>query len=126
MSSLDLTSVLVHSRSVGTTKIVLMGIAYHTGKDREKGCYPSKRLLAAYAGVTTRQVSRALNELVDLGELIIDSRASWKRGLNTSTNIYYLQELCSSSCEMHQHLVQVSNNLGRDLGDEDRDIGDPR
>lgn len=117
MTSVDMTSVLVHSRAVGTSKLILLGIAYHTGKDRSKGCWPSKSLLAAYAGVSVRQVSRALNELVALGELNIDSRASWKRGNGDYTNIYFLTELCSNTCDVHQHLVGTSVTEGRDIYD---------
>ncbi len=117
MTSQDMTSVLVHSRAVGTSKLVLLGIAYHMGKDRSKGCWPSKSTLAAYAGVTTRQVSRSLNDLVELGELIIDSRASWKRGNGDFTNIYFLNDLCSDSCEIHQHKVGTSVTRGRDIHD---------
>jgi hypothetical protein len=108
MSSLDLTSVLVHSRAIGTAKVVLLGIAYHTGKDRLAGCYPSQETLAAYAGVSTRQVRRAIDQLVDLGELRVDVRASWKRGNLWYTNLYFINELCSESCEMHQHVVRTS------------------
>ena len=102
MTSVDMTSVLVHSRAVGTTKLVLMGIAYHTGKDRSKGCWPAQTLLAAYAGVTTRQVRRSIDQLIELGELEVDVRASWKRGNGDFTNIYFLTNLCSDSCEVHQ------------------------
>lgn len=117
MTSLDLTSVLVHSRAVGTTKLVLLGIAYHTGKDRSKGCWPSKSTLAAYAGVTVRQVSRALLELVEIGELEIDSRASWKRGNGDQTNIYYLTELCHNNCLATKHVIGTSATDGRDMHD---------
>lgn len=103
MTSVDMTSVLVHSRATGSAKLVLLGIAYHTGKDRSKGCWPSQEVLAAYAGITTRQVRRTLDQLVCLGELSIDVRASWKRGWTGSTNIYFLNDLCSVSCELHQH-----------------------
>lgn len=108
MSSLDLTSVLVHSRAIGTTKVVLMGIAFHTGKDRSLGCYPSQETLAAYAGVSTRQVRRSIDQLVELGELTVDVRASWKRGNMWYTNLYFINELCTDSCEMHQHVMRTS------------------
>lgn len=117
MSSSDMTAVLVHSRAIGTAKIVLMGIAYHTGKDRSRGCWPSRNVLAAYAGVTIRQVSRALDQLVELGELCIDSGGSWKRGFGGKTNIYFLADLCSSSCEIHQHQVVTSMTSYGDISD---------
>lgn len=118
MTSVDMTSVLVHSRATGTSKLILLGIAYHTGKDRSKGCWPSKATLAAYAGVSVRQVSRSLLELVDIQELEIDSRASWKRGNGDKTNIYYLTNLCSDSCEVHKHLIGTSVTTDRDMYDQ--------
>lgn len=115
MSSVDMTAVLVHSRATGSTKLVLMGIAYHTGKDRSKGCWPSRTVLAAYAGITVRQVGRCLDQLVALGELTIDSRASWKRGSGDYTNLYFLADLCTDSCEIHKHQVGTSVSEGRDI-----------
>lgn len=117
MTSLDMTSVLVHSRAVGTTKLVLLGIAYHMGKDRSKGCWPSKTTLAAYAGVSVRQVSRSLKELLELNELEIDSRASWKRGNGDKTNIYYLTDLCFKTCEPTKHVIGTSVTDHRDMYD---------
>lgn len=117
MSSVDMTSVLVHSRATGSTKLVLMGIAYHTGKDRSKGCWPSRNVLAAYAGITVRQVSRCLDQLVELGELNIDSGASWKRGFGGKTSLYFLTDLCSSSCEVHKHQVVTLVTGDGDTGD---------
>ena len=115
MTSVDMTSVLVHSRSVGTAKLVLLGIAFHTGKDRSKGCWPSQLTLAAYAGVSVRQVRRAIDQLVGLGELEIDIRASWKRGDGWYTNLYYLRDLCSDSCHVHHHEVRTSMTEPADI-----------
>lgn len=117
MTTLDMSSVLVHSRAVGTAKLVLMGIAYHTGRDRSQGCWPSRQTLAAYAGVSVRQVSRALDNLVEIGELVIESRASWKRGSSDLTNLYFLPNLCSDSCESHKHEMVTSMTLDGDIGD---------
>lgn len=118
MTSVDMTSVLVHSRATGTTKLVLMGIAYHTGKDRSKGCWPSQITLAAYAGVSVRQVQRSIQQLVELGELEIDVRASWKRGDGWYTNLYFLADLCSESCHVHQHEVTTSMTEPDDIHDQ--------
>ena len=115
MTSVDMTSVLVHSRATGSAKLVLMGIAYHTGKDRSRGCWPSQRMLAAYAGISTRQVRRALDQLIDLGELDVDVRASWKRGNGDYANIYFLADLCSESCEVHKHHVRTYMTEGADI-----------
>ena len=117
MTTLDMSSVLVHSRAIGTTKLVLMGIAYHTGRDRSQGCWPSRTTLAAYAGVSVRQVSRSLDQLVELGELVIESRGSWKRGSADLTNLYFLQNLCSDSCESHKHEMVTLVTVDGDIGD---------
>jgi hypothetical protein len=117
MTSVDMTSVLVHSRATGTTKLVLMGIAYHTGKDRSKGCWPSQLTLAAYAGVSVRQVQRSIQQLIDLGEIETDVRASWKRGDGWYTNLYFLTDLCSDSCHVHQHEVTTSMTEPDDIRD---------
>lgn len=117
MTTLDMTSILVHSRATGSAKLVLMGIAYHTGKDRSQGCWPSRSLLAAYAGISVRQVSRALDHLVEIGELVIESRSAWKRGSGDLTNLYFLPNLCSDSCEVHRHDMVTSVTLDGDTGD---------
>ena len=118
MSTLDMTAVLLHSKAVGTSKLVLMGIAYHTGKDSLNGCWPSQALLAEYTNTSTRQVRRALDHLVELGEVIVHSRGSWSKGSAAQTNVYYLADLCPDSCDKtinHRLSVRTFKVVGADI-----------
>jgi hypothetical protein len=63
---------LHHSRAKGTAKLVLIGIANHDG---DGGAWPSVATLAHYAGVDARNVQRALDRLVTLGEIRRDVQA---------------------------------------------------
>lgn len=66
MSVESIAIALHHSRSKGTAKIVLIGIANHDG---DGGAWPSVATLARYAGVDARSVQRALDKLVGLHEI---------------------------------------------------------
>jgi hypothetical protein len=63
---------LHHSRAKGTAKLVLIGIANHDG---DGGAWPSVATLAHYAAVDARNVQRALDKLVNLGEIRRDVQA---------------------------------------------------
>lgn len=66
MSVESISIALHHSKAKGTAKLVLIGIANHDGD----GCaWPSVATLAAYAGVDARNVQRAIDTLVKLGEI---------------------------------------------------------
>ena len=68
--SLDaIAAVLHHSKAVGTDKVVLLGIAWHMGEDPEEGCWPRISKLAHYCNTSERTVKRALDHLIDLGEI---------------------------------------------------------
>lgn len=99
MSTLEMTAVLHHSQAVGTSQVVLMGIAYHMGKDGLNGCWPSQSTLAEYANVSVRQVQRAIDNLVKLGELEVETHGAWKKGSAAQTNVYYLANLCPDTCD---------------------------
>lgn len=58
--------VLNHSKAKGTVKLVLIGIANHSG---DGGAWPSVNTLAQYANTTSRTVIRALDKLVELREV---------------------------------------------------------
>ena len=126
MTAADVASVLVHSQATGSAKLVLMGIAFHTGNDKAKGCWPSCNLLAAYANISVRQVYRSLDYLVEIGELVVESRASWKRGSGDLTNLYFMTELCSQSCQVHRHEMVTSMTHGSDIHDVNGDMYDVR
>lgn len=68
MSVESIARVLNHSRAKGTTKLVLIGIANHDG---DGGSWPSVATLARYANTSERSVQRAIEELVDLGEVVV-------------------------------------------------------
>jgi len=65
--------VLHKSKATPRAKLVLLGIANHEG---ENGAYPSISTLAKYANCSERSVKRDLQELVQLGELIIENQAA--------------------------------------------------
>ena len=99
MSTIEMTAVLHHSKAVATSKLVLLGIAYHMGKDGLNGCWPSQATLAEYANCSTRQVRRAINNLVNLGELEVVVHGAWAKGSAAQTNVYYLADLCPDTCD---------------------------
>jgi len=57
---------LHHSKSIGTDKLVLLGIANHDG---DGGSWPSIETLAKYANTTERNVTRCIGNLISLGEV---------------------------------------------------------
>lgn len=98
MSAEALSAVLHHSRSKGTTKLVLLGIAWHTSDSPELGCFPSQETLAEYANVSSRQVRRAIVELEILGEIEVDTHG----GMSTdkfATNRYFITLDCPETCD---------------------------
>ena len=120
MSTLEMTAVLHHSRSVGSARVVLMGIAYHMGKDGLNGCWPSQGLLAEYANVSVRQVQRCIDHLIELGELQVDTHGAWMKGSAAQTNVYYLANLCPDSCDgtlNHKNKVTTFLVASDDIGD---------
>ena len=118
MSTIEMTAVLHHSKSVGTSKLVLLGIAYHMGKDGLNGCWPSQGTLAEYANCSVRQVRRAIDQLVELGELEVDVHGAWAKGSNAQTNVYYLANLCPETCDgslNHRRSVRTFKVTGADI-----------
>ncbi len=61
--------VIERSAARGTARMVLVGLAYHA--DADGSTFPSIARLAAYAKVHRRNVQRALDELVRLGEIAV-------------------------------------------------------
>lgn len=67
MSIESLSIALHHSKTTGTAKLVLIGIANHDG---DGGSWPSIATLAKYAGgIDRRAVQRAIVKLEELGEI---------------------------------------------------------
>ena len=72
MSVESMAIALHHSRSKGTAKVVLLGIANHDG---DGGAYPTVATLAKYANVSRANVQKALTKLESLGEIRRDVQA---------------------------------------------------
>lgn len=66
MSIESISIALHHSRATGAAKLVLIGIANHDG---DGGAWPSVATLAKYAGVTERNVQKAVDRLEQLHEV---------------------------------------------------------
>jgi hypothetical protein len=67
---------LHHSRSRGSAKLVLIGIANHDG---DGGAWPSMGTLSLYAGCNERNVHYAVETLVKLGEISVDTNGGGMR-----------------------------------------------
>jgi len=78
--------VLNHSKAHGRAKLVLIGIANHMG---DQGAWPSIETLAKYANASERSVKRDIQDLVDLGELVVHYQAA---PINSQykTNLYWI------------------------------------
>ena len=99
MSNEAMAIALHHSRSSGTTKLVLLGIANHDG---DGGAWPSLATLATYAGgVSERTVSRAISELVELGEVSVERNAGGLRNCRDDRrpNLYHFLLSCPPECD---------------------------
>lgn len=86
---------LHHSKTQGATKLVLLGIANHEG---DGGSWPSISTLARYAGgVNRRTVQRAIQDLIDLGEIscIVNGGG---HGENRP-NLYRVTLHCPQNCD---------------------------
>ncbi|QDZ14237.1 helix-turn-helix domain-containing protein [Humibacter ginsenosidimutans] len=98
MSVESIAIALHHSQAKGTAKIVLLGIANHDG---DGGAWPSVATLARYAGVDLRNAQRAIEKLVDLGEI----RVGYQMGGTARTpahlrpNLYVFSLACPSYCD---------------------------
>lgn len=87
---------LHHSKTQGTTKLVLLGIANHEG---DGGAWPSINTLARYAGgVNRRTVQRAIQELIDLGEITCDVNGGGNYG-DSRPNLYRVTLRCPNNCD---------------------------
>ena len=90
--------VLHHSQSSGTAKIVLLGIANHDG---DGGAWPAIDTLAKYARVDRRNVQRALERLVALGEIKIVRNGGGDHRMADShrPNLYHVTLRCPADCD---------------------------
>lgn len=89
---------LHHSRSRGTAKLVLLGIANHDG---DGGSWPSVKTLAKYAGVQPRNVQAALGKLEQLGEIRrhLNGGGSNATPIDQRPNLYEFLLRCPETCD---------------------------
>ena len=116
MSLEAVSAVLKHSKAKGATKLVLLGIAWHYSDDAEQGSWPSQETLAKYANTSTRQVRRALTELVELDEL--EYRAHDGRGYRPDrrTSRFFILLDCPDTCDGTLGHNKVADIYGRPIG----------
>ena len=110
MSASSVSSVLHHSHHSGTNKLVLLGIAWHMSDTYGEGAWPSIERLAVYAGVSTRQVLRALAVLEDSGELQVDRHSGRSYG-GPKTNRYWVEVECDGDCDRSIYHRSVAENV---------------
>jgi hypothetical protein len=79
--------VLNHSKASGRAKLVLLGIANHFG---DNGAWPSIETLARYANASERSVKRDIQELVELGELVVEVNSAPMKS-QYKTNLYWIK-----------------------------------
>jgi hypothetical protein len=99
MSIEVLSIVLHHSRAQSSAKLILTALAWHHGEDRMTGCWPAQETLAKYANITSRQVRRCINELVDLGELYVIKNGASRSRSAAAPNLYIVQVDCPPNCD---------------------------
>lgn len=116
MSLEAVSAVLKHSKAKGATKLVLLGIAWHYSEDAEQGAWPSQETLAKYANTSTRQVRRALTELVELEEL--EYRAHDGRGYRPDrrTSRFFILLDCPDTCDKTLGHNEIADIYGRPIG----------
>jgi len=86
MSIEVMTKVLNHSKATGRAKLILLGIANHQG---DQGAWPSIETLARYANASERSIMRDIQELQEIGELIVERNAAPIRG-QYRPNLYWV------------------------------------
>lgn len=114
MSIEHMAMVLHHSKSKGTAKLVLLGIANHQG---DGGAWPSVATLATYANVDARTVQRAIRQLVGRGELAVHSQAGGTRDTedHSRPNLYEVLTSCPSYCDRSPNHRDTRKLGGRQL-----------
>lgn len=98
MSIEHMAVVLHHSKSKGTAKLVLLGIANHQG---DGGAWPSLSTLATYANVDVRNVRKALAQLRGRGEVRVHVQDGGPRELDDQLrpNRYDVLVTCPPWCD---------------------------
>ena len=93
-----MTLALNHSKSEGTAKLVLIGIANHDG---DGGSWPSVATLAKYATVSERTVQRHINTLIELGEIerVMNDGGTHRTAPHMRPNLYKILLRCPANCD---------------------------
>lgn len=114
MSLESMAIVLHHSRSSGTAKLVLLGIANHQG---DGGAWPSIETLAKYANVTERQVQRAIVTLRGRGEVavVVQGGGTVDMDDHTRPNRYEVQVACPPWCDRTSNHRDTRRRSGRQV-----------
>lgn len=98
MSIEALSMVLNHSQSIGSQKVVLLGIANHLGPDATEGAWPSQKRLADYSNMSERGVQKCIDKLVSSGELKVEVAAGHSRN-QYKPNRYWITIECPPDCD---------------------------
>lgn len=96
---------LHHSNASGTAKVVLLGIANHDG---DGGAWPSVPTLSVYANVDERNVQRAIDGLLEAGEIRRFVQQGGLRGMADfdRPNLYHVALVCPINCDRStKHVV---------------------
>lgn len=110
MSAEAVTVVLHHSRSEGTHKLVLWGIANHHS---DAGAWPSIATLAKYAKVSERRVQQIIRDLERMEEILIVEQGGYGQN-QYKTNRYYIMLQCPEDCDGSlNHRTGVKSGAGR-------------
>tara|TARA_R110000822_G_scaffold14484_5_gene50916 strand:+ start:646 stop:1335 length:690 start_codon:yes stop_codon:yes gene_type:complete len=114
MSAEATTAVLHHSKSEGSSKLVMWGIANHHS---DSGAWPAIATLAKYASVSERRVQQIIRGLATMGEIRIDEQGGF--GAHYKTNRYWILIQCPKDCDGSlQHRTGVkSGDSGVKSGD---------
>lgn len=98
MSVEAMAAVLHHSSSTGTAKLVLLGIANHEG---DGGSWPAIETLMKYANCDRRTVQRAVERLIESGELkrLMQQGGSVHTPNSQRPNLYRVNVVCPTECD---------------------------
>lgn len=98
MSIESISIALHHSRATGAAKLVLIGIANHDG---DGGAWPSVATLAKYAGVTERNVQKAVDRLETLHEVrrYVQAGGDHRVAEHRRPNRYQFLLSCPADCD---------------------------
>ena len=110
MSAEAVTVVLHHSKTEGTAKLVLWGIANHHS---DSGAWPSIATLAKYAQVSERRVQQIIRDLARIGEIAIEEQGGLGQH-QYKTNRYHILIQCPADCDGSlNHKTGVKSGAGR-------------